>query len=675
MTDSPKIPKTARSRCEFLKSEIERHNRLYFEQAQPEISDPEFDQLVKELQQIESEYPELLTPDSPTQRVGGRPLEGFETVRHAVPMLSIDNTYNYQELRAFDERVKRGLTAGDIPYYVAELKIDGVAISLRYDQGVLVRAATRGDGDQGDDVTANVRTIKSVPLKLKGAPPGSMEVRGEVFMTRQELERINKLREEAGDPPYANPRNTTAGTLKLLDPKAVSQRRLDIFAYDVAVIDGDAPESHVETIRALKSFGLPTNPHSKPCNDINEVVAFCDQWAEKRHKLDYEIDGLVVKVDSRAHRARLGFTSKSPRFMIAYKYPAQLARTRLLGISVQVGKTGTLTPVAEMEPVPLAGTIVKRASLHNFDELSRKDIRVGDTIEIQKAGEIIPQVLRYVPEDRDPKSAPFPTPRACPVCNGEVRKDPDGVYLRCLNLQCPAQIKERLRYFASRGAMDMEGLGPAVIDQLVEKNLVKSPADLYSLTADVLAGLDRMGAKSAGNLIQGIADSKRQPLSRLLNGLGIRHVGSRTAEVVAAHFGSMERLMGATIPELSDIHEIGEVVATSIHDFLANHENHALIEALRLHGLTMEERLERHTGPKPLEGKTFVVTGTLQKYSRDGIHDRIRALGGTPTSSISKKTDYLVAGENAGSKLKKAQDLGVSVLSEDEFEILASATE
>ncbi|MBM3288526.1 MAG: NAD-dependent DNA ligase LigA [Candidatus Hydrogenedentes bacterium] len=663
----------ARAICARLRSEIERHNRLYYVDDTPEISDVEYDHLLKELEAVEAAHPELVTPDSPTQRVGGEPLAGFETVEHDVPMLSIDNTYNADELRAFDERVRKGL-GGDAPGYVAELKVDGVAISVRYEHGALARAATRGDGERGDDVTANVRTIRAAPLRLEGGPPTVLEARGEVYMRRPELDRINALREEAGEPPLANPRNTAAGTLKLLDPKAVAQRKLDIVFYDVASAEGPAFASHWKTLEALRGFGLPTSRHSERCADIDAVLRVVDTWADKRHTLDFEIDGLVIKVDSTAHRKRLGTTSKSPRWVIAYKYPAQVARTTLTAIAVQVGKTGTLTPVAEMEPVTLAGTTVKRATLHNFEELARKDVRVGDTVEIQKAGEIIPQVLRPIPELRPKDARPFAAPTACPECGGDVHKDAEGVYLRCLNLSCPAQVKERLRHFASRAAMDIEGMGPALIEQLVDEKLVRGPADLYALTTDRLEGLERMGKKSAANLVEGIAASTSRPLSRLLNGLGIRHVGEHTGEVLAAHYGTIEKLMDAPLEELTNIHEIGDVVAASVHDFFHTDMNRALVARLRELGLAMCEEAPTDGGARPFAGKTFVVTGTLHRYSRDGIHDLIKALGGRAASSVSGNTDYLVAGEAAGSKLNKAKQLGVQVLSEDEFERLAGGT-
>ncbi|MDZ4857429.1 MAG: NAD-dependent DNA ligase LigA [Candidatus Hydrogenedentes bacterium] len=667
------VPSKASERAAWLRGEIDRHNRLYYVEAEPEIDDPAFDALLKELESLEAEHPDLITPDSPTQRVGGEPLAGFQTVAHDIPMLSIDNTYNPQELRAFDERVRRGL-GGDQPNYVTELKIDGVAISLRYENGRLVRAATRGDGERGDDVTANIKTVRAVPLRLEGNFPESLEVRGEVYMRRKELARLNALREAAGEPMLANPRNTTAGALKLLDPKIAAQRKMDIVFYDVAARENDVFVSHWETLALLRMFGLPTSKESKRCKDIDAVLQVIEDWDKKRETLDFEIDGLVIKVDAATHRRRLGATSKSPRWAIAYKYPAQVARTVLKNISVQVGKTGTLTPVAEMEPVPLAGTVVKRSTLHNFEELARKDVRVGDTVEIQKAGEIIPQVLRFIPELRPAGARPFKIPSKCPECGGEVHKDPEGVYLRCLNLSCPAQVKERLRHFASRSAMDIEGMGPAVLDQLVETGLVRGPADLYGLTQSQLENLERMGKKSAQNLGAAIEASKERPLSRLLNGLGIRHVGGHTSDVLASHYGSMETLMEAPSGELTAIHEIGDVVAASVHDFFETHENRAMIARLREHGLTMVDTPPSSAdGPRLFEGKSFVVTGTLQHYSRDSIHDRIKTLGGRASSSVSAATDYLVAGEKAGTKLNKARELGVNVLTEDEFDAMAGS--
>jgi DNA ligase (NAD+) len=662
-----------KKRAAELRDEINYHNRLYYVESRTEISDQAFDALLRELQDLEAGNPALITPDSPTQRVGGEPIAGFESVAHEVPMLSIDNTYSEAELRKFDERVRKGL-GDESPAYVAELKIDGVAMSLRYENGRYVRAATRGDGERGDDVTTNVKTIRGVPLTLTGNPPDVLEVRGEVYMTHGELERINVLREAAGDPPLANPRNTTAGTLKQLDPRAVAERHLSIACYGTSPIAGEEDASHFDTLAKLRAWGLPTNPNSQRCKSIDDIWTVCEQWAEKRNALDYEIDGLVFKVDSAKQRARLGATSKAPRWAIAYKYPAQVAQTVVKTIVIQVGKSGALTPVAEMEPVQLAGTTVQRASLYNFEDLAAKDIRIGDTVEIQKAGEIIPQVIRFVPKKRNKGARKFKIPDKCPECKSSVRKDPDGVFLRCVNLACPKQVKERLRYFASRSAMDIEGMGPAIIEQLVDSGNVSGPADLYTLDATTLANLDRMAEKSATNLVEAIEASKARPLSRLLAGLSIHHVGSENAEVLARHYGTMDKLMDATIEDMADIHTIGETVATSVHDFFDAPANKDLISRFADCGLTLEETArEGDDGPKPFEGKAFVVTGKLTKYTRDGIHDRIKALGGRTSSSISKKTDYLVAGDDAGSKLNKAATLGVQVLSEDEFDELAEA--
>ncbi len=669
----PKADAAIAARAEALRQEIVAHNRRYYEDAAPTISDMEFDALLRELQEIEAANPALRADDSPTQKVGGAPLEGFQTVAHRTPMLSIDNTYSAEELRDFDARVRKGLD-GEAPVYVAELKIDGVAMSLRYEQGALVRAATRGDGERGDDVTRNVATMAAVPKQLTGTYPPAFEARGEVFMRNTELERLNALRVDAGEEPYRNPRNTTAGTLKLLDPKQVAQRNLEIYLYELIPDEGVLSTSHEEALGLLKTWGLPVNADRKRCANIEEVIAFCEEWNEKRHALDYETDGMVIKVDAIAQRRQLGFTSKSPRWAIAYKYAAEVARTKLEAIKVQVGKSGALTPVAEMAPVHLAGTIVKRASLYNFEDLARKDLRVGDTIEVQKAGEIIPQVLRYVPELREAGADPFPIPTACPECGTEVHKDPDGVFLRCLNLACPAQVKERLEHFASRKAMDIDGLGPAIIEQLVDLGLVKSPADLYRLDQETLAGLERMAEKSAGNLVAALEASKARPLSRLLFALGIRHIGSHLGEVLAQEYGDMDTLMVAQVEALTAVHEVGETVAQSVFDFFETEENRALINALKDAGVNMtQDRGEGQAIEKIFEGKTFVVTGALQQYTRDEIHDRIKARGGKAASSVSKKTDYLIAGDKAGSKLTKAQELGVTILDEAGFDALLEA--
>ncbi len=663
-----KLTDAVRERYAFLKKEVERHNRLYYVEARTEITDLEFDALLRELQVLEEQFPALQSADSPTRRVGGAPLEGFETVLHSVPMLSIDNTYNAAELREFDQRVRRGL-GGETPSYVVELKLDGVAVSLRYEQGVLVQGATRGDGVQGDNITQNVRQIRSVPLRLQGAVPAVVEMRGEIYMRNSELERINRLRVEAGDEPFRNPRNTTAGTLKLLDPALVAQRRLDIFLYQALSDAGNLPATHWETLEKMRSWGVPVNPYIERCASIDEAIYVCNRWQKRRFELDYEIDGMVLKVDLMTQRERLGATSKAPRWVIAYKFPAEVARTRLKHIEVQVGKSGALTPVAEMEPVKLAGTVVKRATLHNFEELAKKDVRVGDIVEVQKAGEIIPQILGHVPVEGEERGEAFAVPTHCPVCHTEAHKDPDGVALRCLNFSCPAQVKERLTHFASRKALDIDGLGPAIVNQLVEKGGVKDPADFYYLDALTLSALERMGEKSTTNLLAALEESKARSLSRVLFGLGIRHVGRHTAEILATHFGDVDALKAATVEELENLHEVGSIVAESVRDFFDTPENVLLLERLRQVGFAMQEaRAEDSATSSLLAGKTFVVTGTLEHNTRDEVHARIKALGGKPTTSVSKKTDYLIAGANAGSKLSKAQALGVTVLDESAFE-------
>ncbi len=684
----------AQTRHRQLCEEIEQHNQLYYMEANPIISDHEFDALLAELIALEKAYPELTGPHSPTQRVGGAPSEGFAPAVHQTPMLSIDNTYNESELRAFDARVRRGL-GGDAPRYVVELKIDGVSISLRYEGGLLTRAATRGDGRQGDDITANVRTIRTAPLRLKeraaqndaSRPQDDLflqeevghgnvvEVRGEVFMKNAELERLNAIREAAGLEPFRNPRNTAAGTLKLLDPKQTALRELDIFLYDM--VEGVPPEitGHAALLEHLKRLGLPVNPDWVLCSDIEEVINACALWHDRRHDLGYEIDGMVIKVDSLAQRRVLGTTAKSPRWIIAYKFPAEIARTRLLDVVVQVGKSGALTPVAVLTPVLLGGAMVKRASLHNFEEVMRKDLRIGDLVEVQKAGEIIPQVVRSILEER-PADAPTPTPPAsCPACGGMTHRDPEGVFYRCLNMSCPAQVKERLVHFASRAAMNIDGLGPALIEQLVDRDLARDPADLYALDAQALCQLDRMAGKSANNLAAALDKSRGQPLHRLLLGLGLRHVGARTAETLAAHFKTMDALMAAGREELTRLDDVGEIVAACIVDYFEVAENRALIERLRAAGLNFNAAAaDEEAGPRPLIGKTFVVTGTLTGCTRDEMHDRIRRLGGAIAASVGKKVDYLIAGENAGAKLEKARVLGVTVISEEEFDKLTEST-
>ncbi|HOI55404.1 MAG TPA: NAD-dependent DNA ligase LigA [Phycisphaerae bacterium] len=654
-----------------LRREIERHNSLYYAEAAPEISDAQYDRLYRELQDLEEAHPELADPASPTQRVGGQPLEQFESVAHDVPMLSIDNTYSPAEVREFDARVRRLLETDEPVEYVVEPKIDGVAISLRYERGRLTRGLTRGDGRVGDDVTANVRTVHDVPLQLRSdQPPVAVLVRGEAYLSRSQFDRINVQREAEGLPVFANPRNATAGSLKLLDSRETARRRLRFFAYSVAAVEDAAPPaSHSNSLALLRQWGLPVNPDITVCRDIEAVIAEFDRRLAARHDLDYDIDGLVIKVNSLDQQDRLGRTTKSPRWCIAYKFAAEQAETVVAGIEVQVGKTGILTPVANLEPVQLAGTTVSRASLHNFDEIRRKDIREGDVVVIEKAGEIIPQVVEVRTDRRTAARAEFAIPEQCPVCGGPAVRDPEGVYVRCVNPVCPAQLKERIQYFAARDQMDIKGLGAALVDQLVDKLLVSSPADLYRLTAAQVAELDRMGDTSAENLMKQIEASKQRSLDRVIAALNIRHVGRHVAAVLADEFRSMDALVAAAAdPErLEGVQEIGPVVARSIHDFFAGEAGCALVKALRAAGVRMEAEARADPGPQPLSGKTLVVTGTLTRFSRSQIESLIKSLGGRAGSSVSKNTDFLVAGDNAGSKLDKARALGVRVLSEQEF--------
>jgi DNA ligase (NAD+) len=657
-----------RKQIEQLRSEIRRHDYLYYVLNQPKISDRQYDKLFAELKLLEEKHPELITPDSPTQRVSERPLEGFETIRHAIPMLSIDNTYSPEELQAFDERVAKGLESRDYDY-VVELKIDGVASSLRYERGLLVTGATRGDGRVGDDVTANVRTIKGVPLVLmadKVRIPEVLEVRGEVYMPTKAFIELNKQREKAGEALFANPRNATAGSLKLLDSRITAQRNLAFFAYATGEVSQPLAKDHYETLQAFKKLGLPVNPHIKRAKDIDEVIKICDGWDKKREQLEYQIDGMVIKVNRLDQREILGFTGRAPRWCISYKFAAEQAETVVESIDVQVGKGGTLTPVANLTPVFLAGTTVKRATLHNFDQVNRLDVREGDTVVIEKAGEIIPQVVEVKKERRPKGTSPFKPPKKCPNCGGDVKKDAEGVFLRCVNPHCLGQLKERLRYFAGRGQMDIEHLGEALIDQLVDSGLVKNFAGIYKLTKEDLVELERMADKSAQNVIDSIEASKTRPLWRLVAGLGIRHIGGQTAQVLAEHFGSLDALRNASQTELDAIEQIGEKVAESVYEFFHNSRNISVIEELLAAGVKPEQP-KRAKAKGKLAGKTIVVTGTLQNFSRGQIEETIRNAGGKAASSVSKNTDFVLAGEDPGNKLDKAKKLGVEIISEEQF--------
>jgi DNA ligase (NAD+) len=664
---------TPAHRAAELRRLIDHHNYLYYVEAKPEISDREFDRLLEELKAIEAKHPELVTPDSPTQRVGGQPIAEFATVTHRVPMLSIDNTYNIDELREFDKRVRKALR-GEAVEYVVELKIDGVAISLTYEDGAFTVGATRGDGRHGDDVTHNLKTIRALPLRLHtDDPPALFEARGEVYMNRAELARINKERLARGEEPYANPRNLTAGTLKLLDPRLAAQRSLCLFTYALGAVKGVTVKTHREALDLLRRSGFPVNPHIQTCDSIEEVFAYIESWGKRRNELPYETDGMVIKVNDYDQQRRLGATSKAPRWVVAYKFAAEQAMTRLGKVEFFVGKTGKLTPVAHLEPpVRLAGTTVSRASLHNADQIAAKDIRLGDMIVVEKAGEIIPYVVRSEPEARTGGEKPIHFPATCPACGGKVERDPEGVDYRCTEpATCPGQLKQRLLNWGRRKAMDIEGLGDVLVEQLVDTGLVRSIPELYRLTEEQLVELERMGKKSAQNLLEGIEASKGRGLARVLTGLGVRLIGDHVAEVLARKFGSIDELTAASLDDLSNTAEIGSERGASIHKYLHSAIGRKTVQELRDLGVKLTEDVKRPAAAGvDLSGKTFVVTGTLQNYSREEIEDLIESLGGKATGSVSKKTSYVVAGEEAGSKLTKARALGVPVLTEAEFEKL-----
>ena len=663
----------AEQRIEELRAEIERHNRLYYIDAKPEISDREYDRLLDKLEQLEKKFPEFQSPASPTRRIGGAPLEHFESVRHAAPMMSLSNTYSKEELVEFDRRIRK-LIPGETFSYILEPKIDGVAISLRYENGELVQALTRGDGTTGDDVTANIRTIQSIPLRLSDMmPPAVLEVRGEIYMDTSGFVQLNERRQEAGLEPFANPRNACAGSLKQLDPREVARRPLDAIFYATGELDGITFETHALMLESLRNYGLRITPSCWLHETIEAVLDRLDELESMRHAFPFEMDGGVIKVNERRLYEPLGCTAKSPRWAVAYKYEPEQAETTLHAISIQVGRTGVLTPVAELEPVQLAGTTVKRATLHNEDEIRRKDIKIGDRVVVEKAGEIIPAVVRVVTDKRTGSEQEFTMPTACPVCGGDVEKREGEVALRCINLQCPAQVKNWLTHFASRSAMDINGLGESLVEQLVDSGLVKNPAELYSLTKAEVLGLERMGEKSADNLIQGIRESKQRPFERVLFGLGIRHVGKGAAILLAKAFRNIDALMAAEPEQLESIRDIGPIVGKSVVDYFQSPDTCAVIDRLRKAGVNFEQ--EEPPGSTELEGLTFVLTGALDTMTRDEAGEKIRARGGTVSSSVSKNTSYLVAGESAGSKLEKAEKLGVTVLTEEQLIALLGSDE
>ena len=648
---------------EKLRKELERHNRLYYLDAKPEISDFEFDTLLRELQNLEAKYPEYWDENSPTQRVGGAPIESFATVIHDPPMLSIENAYSLDELREWDDRVRRGLGRDDIEYE-AELKIDGVSISLLYENGNLVRGATRGDGARGDDVTPNVRTIRALPLRLD-TKIKRLEVRGEIFITKADFVKHNEQIEEAGLEPLANPRNAAAGAIRQKDPRLVAQRRLSAYVYHVPAVAGRQVESQSAAYELLDKLGFPTNPLRTVCATLEEVETFIQRVEQERHGLDFEIDGIVVKVNRRELQLELGATSKAPRWAVAFKYPPEAAQTIVRNINLYVGRTGTVTPVAEFDPVRIGGTKVVNASLHNFDELARKDVRIGDTIMVEKGGDIIPKVVDVLKDKRPRGAKEFPIPEACPTCGQPLHRFEDEVAIRCINQGCPAIVLQSITHFASRKAMDIEGLGWQTVDALLKSGLVTDYASIYELTAQQVAELERKAEKSASKLIENIEQSKKNELSRLVFALGIRMVGERAAKLLAEHFKSLDALMNATVEELVTVHEIGPKVAEAITFYFAVPANRERIEKMKRLGVE-PTHIATATGDK-LAGKTVVVTGTLARYSRDEIHKLIEREGGKPAGSVSSKTSYVVAGEAAGSKLDKAKSLGVPVLTEDEF--------
>jgi DNA ligase (NAD+) len=655
----------AKARIRALVDEISHHDIKYYVEDSPEISDYEYDMLVGELKQFEAKYPDLVLPDSPTRRVSGKPLDEFPQVEHKVSMLSLGNCYSPEELREFDSRVHKWLGEKERVEYVIELKVDGLGIALLYENGSLVRGATRGDGRIGEDVTSNIKTIRSIPLKLN-AEGGlrNVEVRGEVYMPREGLRKLNREREKTGEPLFANPRNAAAGAVRQLDPKIAASRPLDAYFYTLSYNKDPMPKTHEQCLERMRKSGLRTSPHTKKFDSIDKVLQHIMGWESKREGLEFEIDGIVIKVDSLAQQEKLGYTSKEPRWAIAYKYPPKQMTTRLVDIQVQVGRTGALTPVAVLEPVQVGGVTVSHATLHNEDEVARKDLRIGDFVLIERAGEVIPQVVKPIVEKRTGKEKPFRMPSTCPVCGSEAVKEEDEAVRRCVNASCPAQVKERLTHFCSRDAMDCEGIGPSLVSQLVDKGLVAKASDLFRLTKDELLTLDGIAEKSSQNILDAIKGSRDRDFERVVFALGIRHVGWTTASSLARAMGSMERLQDASVEELSRIEGIGLIVAESVRDFFRNQKNRQLVEELKKAGLRMEAAKRAKS---LLDGKSFIFTGELKSMPRSEAEALVVSLGGNVTSSVSKTTDYVVVGENPGSKLQKARSMNKEIIDEDAF--------
>jgi DNA ligase (NAD+) len=654
--------KTVEREIDELRDELRRHEHLYYVLDQPEISDAEYDVLMRRLQQLESQHPQLVTPDSPTQRVGGKPREGFVKVPHSSPMLSLDNALNEEELREFDRRV-RELLDGQTFEYVAELKLDGLSMAAQYRDGQMRQAITRGDGLVGEDVTENARTIRSLPLKVK-SDLAAFEARGETIMPRKSFEKLNADRERQQLGLFANPRNAAAGALRALEPGVTASRRLEYFAYFLLVDGRFHFESHWESLDALARMGFKVNPRRKKCSGLDDLLEFCREWESQRESLPYEIDGVVVKVDSIRQQQALGWTAKAPRWAIAFKFPAQQRPTTIENIEVQVGRTGTLTPVAHLAPVLVGGVTVTRATLHNEDEIARLGVQIGDEVLIERSGDVIPKVVRVVREGRE--RHPFRMPKHCPVCGGEVVREEGEAASRCINTNCPARLKESVSHFAARGVMDIDGMGDVLVDQLVSRGLVKSVADIYDLTLPQLLELERMGQKSAEKVLRNIDASRSRPLPRVLNGLGIPFVGERTAQILAETFGSLDAILEADEDALQQAEEVGPKVSESIRQFFHEPRNRELVERLRKAGLTFHHTIRKKEGGA-LAGKTFVITGTLPNLAREDAKARIEAAGGKVTGSVSKKTDYVLAGADPGSKLDKANQLGIPVIAEPEL--------
>jgi DNA ligase (NAD+) len=653
--------KQAAKKIAKLREEIRHHDYLYYVLDKPEVTDQAYDKLFKELEALEQQFPDLVAPDSPTQRVGGEPLKAFKTVTHKTPLLSIDNVNSEEELLDFDRRVREGLGKNKIEY-VAELKIDGLAVSLIYKKGQFIQGSTRGDGVHGEDITQNLRTVKAIPLSIKGNE--DIEVRGEVYLPYDEFVKFNEARKEKDEAIFANPRNAAAGSLRQLDPKVTAGRPLNIFVYYGIV---PKQKKHYEILEHLKQLGFKVNPNIRVCAGIGEAWKYIQHWEKKREDLPYEIDGIVIKVNDLADQENLGYTARAPRWEIAFKYPPMQAESVIEEITVQVGRTGAITPVAHLKPVHLAGVVVKRATLHNEDEIRRKEIKIKDHVKVQRAGEVIPEVVEVIKSKRTGHEKEFVMPKACPVCGAKIFKPEGEAIARCTNISCPAQVMGRIIHFTTREAMDMEHVGPALVNQLIEKGYVKDAADLYSLTKEDIKKLERMADKSAQNVIDSIKASLDRPFERLLYSLGIRMVGKRTAQLIADHFSDIDELAKASVEDLSKIHEVGPKVAEAIVNFFREKENMHFIEKLKKAGVKVKAPGTRHLAPGPLKGKTFVFTGGMTHYTRPDAEELVRKLGGNASGSVSKRTDYVVTGTEPGSKYDKAKELGVEILTEDEF--------